>query len=94
MSHSVLFLGGPLDGTRAEVDELLEYHWAVDWAAVPKAPIGRWCTTMAEVPAGHRVKYTLEKILDGESSIVHYLYVREGLNTLAQLLHGYREARS
>ena len=80
MSHAVLFLGGPLDGTRAVVDELPPYRLATDWDSE---------NTMAR-----QTVYRLEEVRDGDNGLVGHVYVREGLDTLAQLLHGYREART
>ncbi len=80
MSHAVLYLGGPFDGVRAVVDELRPIQVVADWDSLRRDAV--------------RVVYQLEEVRDGSSGLVRHVYVRHGLNTLAQLLHGYREAQS
>ncbi|MHA6236835.1 hypothetical protein [Pseudomonas fluorescens group sp. PF-69] len=80
MSHAVLFLGGPLDGTRTIVEELPPFRLYPTWDS--------------EKGIASQVVYRLKEIHDADGGLAGQLYVREGLGVLAQLLHGYREARA
>jgi hypothetical protein len=80
MSYPVLFLGGPLDGTRAIVEQLPPFRLCPVWDS--------------ENTRTSQVVYRLKEIRDDDSALVGHVYARDGLDALAQLLHGYREAQA
>lgn len=89
----VLFLGGPADGRRQVVSPVPGTY------RVPMRPRPVFMPSldMAAAYVEDEVKiveYRLDRIIDGETNKTHFLYVLPGLNTAAQLVAGYRAARS